>query len=120
MLESATCYCSLERSKRSGRVPDEQTVPSRDPLMAEQPTPQSTPQPSGDPQPTPPSGDLPLYRRLIQGTVRRLTLILSLVALVASLTWIGWAWRGKPEIHSPGPVALPHARLDCSDCHVTP
>lgn len=48
-------------------------------------------------------------------------LVLSVIALVVSLAWVGWAiWRREHTMHSPGPVALAHERFDCAACHTTP
>ncbi len=50
--------------------------------------------------------------------VRHPTFMLSLLAAVVSLTWgLCLAWRGQHAVHSPGPVALAHERLDCAACH---
>src|SRR5690349_14785907 len=60
-------------------------------------------------------------RGFLSAILGRPKLSLSLVALIVSLLWVGWAaWWGRHAIHSPGPVALAHERLDCSACHVTP
>jgi hypothetical protein len=60
-------------------------------------------------------------RRLIVASRRYPKLVLSFLVLAITVAWVfGPAWRGDYFMHSPGPVALAHARLDCGECHVRP
>jgi predicted CXXCH cytochrome family protein len=61
------------------------------------------------------------FRWYVSHTVRYPKVTLSLVAAVLSLAWGGWSVRqGKHTMHSPGPVALAHEKLDCAACHTQP
>ena len=58
------------------------------------------------------------FRRLVSYTARHPTLILSVLAAVLSLAWGSMSiWPGQQAMHSPGPVAVVHEKLDCAACH---
>jgi predicted CXXCH cytochrome family protein len=61
------------------------------------------------------------WRWLAAYTIRHPKLVPSLVAAVLSLAWgVSSAWQGRHAMHSPGPLALAHEKLDCTVCHTQP
>jgi hypothetical protein len=58
------------------------------------------------------------WRWTIAYVLRRPTFALSLLAGGVSMVWGAWSvWHNEHAMHSPGPVALAHEKLDCAACH---